>query len=242
MATLSFPAVFRAAVVAGVLAGLVLGVFHLVATEPVIEAAIAIEKAAAMPHAGMEEEPVVSREAQRVGLIIGFLLYGLSLGVLFCGAFYLVQRVLPANSLAKTGSLLAVAGYWCLALVPFIKYPANPPGVGDPETIQFRQGIALALMLLLLGGAALSLYLPRWVKSLNVWALLAVNVVFAAVLIAVMPANTDPVEMPPNLVMQFQLLSLVGLTLFWAVLGGLVAWQLKGPGQEQTVLREQPAT
>lgn len=228
--------------VAGVLAGLVLGVFHLVATEPVIEAAIAIEKAAAMPHAGMEEEPVVSRETQRVGLIIGFLLYGLSLGVLFCGAFYLVQRVLPANSLAKAGLLLAVAGYWCLALVPFIKYPANPPGVGDPETIQFRQGIALALMLLLLGGAALSFYLPRWVKSLNVWALLAVNVVFAAVLIAVMPANTDPVEMPPNLVMQFQVLSLVGLTLFWVVLGGLVAWQLKGPGQEQTVLREQPAT
>lgn len=241
MATLSFPAVFRAAVLAGVLAGLALGVFHLGATEPVIDAAIAIEEAAAMPHAGAQEEPVVPREAQRVGLIIGFLLYGLSLGVLFCGAFFLVQRALPVGALAKKAALLALAGYWCLALVPFIKYPANPPGIGDPETIQFRQGVALALMLLLLAGAALSLYLPRWVRGLNPWALVAINVVFAAVLLVVMPANTDPVEMPPDLVMRFRVLSLVGLTLFWVVLGGLAAWQLKGPGQEQTILREQPA-
>jgi len=242
MGTLTFPAVFRAAVLAGVLAGLVLGLFHLVATEPVIDAATAIEEAAAMPHAGMEEDPVVSRETQRVGLIIGFLLYGLSLGVLFCGAFYLIQRALPVDGLAKKGALLALAGYWCIALVPFIKYPANPPGVGDPETIQFRQGFALALMLLLLGGAALSLYLPRWVRGLNTWALIAVNVAFAGILLVVMPANTDPVEMPPDLVMQFRVLSLLGLTLFWAVLGGLVAWQLKGPRQWQAVFRRQPAT
>lgn len=238
MGTLTFPAVFRAAVLAGVLAGLVLGLFHLVATEPVIDAAIAIEEAAAVPH-GAEEQPVVSRETQRVGLVLGFLLYGLSLGVLFCGAFYLVQRALQIGSPAKRGALLAVAGYWCLALIPFLKYPANPPGVGDPETIQFRQGVAVALMLLLLAGAALSLYLPR--LGLPVWAALPGNVMYAALLLAVMPANPDPVEMPADLMLQFRVLSITGLTLFWAALGALVAWQLKGPGQEEAVLREQPA-
>jgi predicted cobalt transporter CbtA len=240
MAALTFPAVFRAAAVAGVLAGLLLGAFHLAVTEPVIDASIAVEEAAAMTHGEVEEEPVVSREMQRVGLIVGFLLYGLSLGVLFCGAFYLARRLLPDLSAAKTAALHAQAGYWAIALVPAVKYPANPPGVGDPETIQFRQGAALALMVLLLIGAGASLYLRRF--GLPLWGVAAANVALAAVLFAVMPANTDPVEMPAGLVTQFRALSIIGLTLFWAVLGALAAWQLRGPGEERPVLREQPAT
>ena len=239
---MTFPTVFRAAVAAGVVAGLLLGLFHLVATEPVIDAAIAIEEAAAMPHS-VAEEPVVSRDTQRVGLILGFLLYGLALGVLFCGAFFLVHRALPLESPALKAALLALAGYWCLALVPFLKYPANPPGVGDPETIQFRQGVALLLMVLLLAGAALSLYLPRWIRGLSPWAIVVANVLFASLLLAVLPANIDPVEMPLELVDQFRILSLTGLSLFWSVFSALIVWQLRAAGQDPAAsLRERPAT
>jgi hypothetical protein len=39
------------------------------------------------------------------------------------------------------------------------------------------------------------------------------------VLFIAMPANPDPVEMPAGLVTAFRALSLVGLTLFWLLLG-----------------------
>jgi len=226
---LSFGSLFRMAVVAGVAAGLVLGAFHLFATEPTIDAAIAIEesKMAAMP--GMAEEaPVVSREMQKVGLIAGFAIYGISLGVLCCGAFFVIRRFVPDISPANQGALLALIGYWCLALGPFLKYPANPPGVGDPDSIGMRQGVAVAYMAFLLAGAFISLKLPEALgRRIEIWQLIAGNLAFAVVLWLVMPVNPDPVEMPAGLVLQFRLLSIAGLTLFWAVLGGLFVWQVR---------------
>src|SRR5439155_16851720 len=115
-----------------------------------------------------------------------------------------------------------------LAVGPFLKYPANPPGVGDPETIGKRPGVAVAYMAFLLAGAFISLKLPEVLgRRIEVWQLVAGNLAFAAVLWLVMPVNPDPVEMPAMLVLQFRLLSIAGLSLFWAVLGGLFVWQVR---------------
>ena len=65
--------VLKAALVAGLAAGLTVAVFHLLVTEPVIERAIGLE---AQLHGGdaAGDVPLVSRDAQRVGLVVGFLL------------------------------------------------------------------------------------------------------------------------------------------------------------------------
>jgi predicted cobalt transporter CbtA len=39
-----------------------------------------------------------------------------------------------------------------------------------------------------------------------------------------LPTNPDPITMPLDLVGQFRVYSLIGLTLFWAVLGLCFAW------------------
>jgi hypothetical protein len=44
-------------------------------------------------------------------------------------------------------------------------------------------------------------------------------VIFAAVVYFVMPGNPDEVTLPADLMAGFRYLSLIGLTLFWAVLG-----------------------
>lgn len=232
-----FGRVLRAALLAGLVAGALIGSFHLFFTEPAIDAAIALEEQA---HAQDVAMPPVSRELQRVGLVLGFVLYGLSFGVLFSGIFWVLQRLLPFESLARRGMALAGIAYWSVALVPFLKYPANPPGVGEPETIYYRQALSLGLTALVLLGVALSFFLPKLsAPSLGAssqggppwWALVIANIFYAALLYILMPANPDPVAMPEDLMLRFRLLSLAGLTLFWAIFGGIFGFVGRdGPG------------
>ena len=72
MQTPSTSTILLSVILAGLLAGLVVGLFHYVVTEPVIEQAITQESMAHPEE--MDEPPVVTRDVQRVGGIIGWLL------------------------------------------------------------------------------------------------------------------------------------------------------------------------
>lgn len=221
--------VLLAAVLAGLIAGLVVGLFHSVATEPVIERAIALEEAS---HAGqMEAPPVVTRDVQRVGLVVGYLLYGVFMGLVFGAVFALVRPRFPGVGRSLNALLAALAAYWLVALLPFLKYPANPPGVGDAETIGYRQALMLLFWVLSVGGVLLAGWVYRLLQGrLGGRGPLAVALLtyglYAAVLLVAMPANPDAVTMPGDLVASFRALSVVGLTLFWLVLGALFGWLL----------------
>src|SRR3954452_17130975 len=129
MPRISAGTIFKAAIVAGLAAGLLVALFHFVITEPVIEQAIDLE-AQRKAAEGMEEMEVVSRPVQQAGLFLGFFIYGLIWALLFGVVYTLAQRILPGSTPGRRGLALALVGYWCLGLAPFLKYPANPPGVG----------------------------------------------------------------------------------------------------------------
>ena len=94
-------------------------------------------KAAARARGG----PVVSRTLQKsVGLLTAAVVYGLALGGLFALAFAAVYGRVGRASPARTSILLAAVAFVVLYLVPFVKYPANPPSVGDPDTITQAHG------------------------------------------------------------------------------------------------------
>lgn len=221
---IAFGTILKAAVIAGVLAGLLVAGFHFAFTEYVIDQAIAIEESKS-PAGTPAEEPVVSRPVQRAGLFVGYLIYGLSWSLLFAVAFYLLQKRLPATTAPRRGLLLAFAAYWAVALLPFLKYPANPPGVGEPETIAYRQAMYLAILMLGILSAAVALSLGRWLAGTGrpAWASWATGIAIAtasgALLFAGMPNSPDTVQMPPWIVSSFRTLSLVGATLFWIILG-----------------------
>lgn len=226
MNDLSFRSILTSAVLAGLVAGLLVSAFHFVVTEPVIDRAIALEEQLSQQAGEASEPPPVSRDVQRGGLVVGFLMYGLTWSVLFGVVFYLVQRLLPAPDASWRGILLAVAGYWSVCLLPFLKYPANPPGVGDPETITYRQGLYIGLLAAAVVTTALAIavarYLERYTRSIGTraGAALAVAVAGGALAYIVMPANPDPIRMPTEVVNGFRALSVAGLTLFWVILGG----------------------
>lgn len=139
----------RNLLVRGMLAGLAAGLLALVVAyllgEPQVDAAIAFEDAHSHEH-GME---VVSRGVQSTaGLATGVLVYGVALGgiaaLVFCFALGRIGRF----GARTTAALLSGAALVAVYLVPFLKYPANPPAVGDPDTIGTRTALFFLMMLL----------------------------------------------------------------------------------------------
>lgn len=219
-----------AALLIGVVAGLGGAVFHTVATEPRVDDAIAIEEAAAEAdhamsggEAGGEDEVSVSRADQKgAGLFLAYALTGAAFG-LFLAITSLSLRTTtggPFRRVAVSGLVLAGA----ITVAPWLKYPPNPPAVGDPDSVGERERLFVLLIvlaaLLLAGLAHLSARLRRadWPDDRRVAVVAAAGLAAFAVLFAVMPGSPDTVGVPANLVWQFRLNSLTGNLLVWTLL------------------------
>ena len=140
----------RRGMAAGLLAGLLAGLFAFFVGEPSVDGAIQIEEAAAAgqheeeeeevvgSHSHKEEEEVFSRSTQKIGLFFATGLSGVLVGGLF-GMAYAYFGGHRASESEWTRSLsLAGAAFFGAFLIPFRKYPANPPAIGNPSTIGSR--------------------------------------------------------------------------------------------------------
>jgi predicted cobalt transporter CbtA len=112
--------------------------------------------------------------------------------------------------------------------MPALKYPPNPPAVGDPETIYYRQSLYVAF-LAISGFSALGLaflYRKMMVASLNNTKKKAMIIIIPSAYAAIMagaylamPTNPDPINAPIDLVIGFRITSAITISMFWAVLG-----------------------
>jgi predicted cobalt transporter CbtA len=237
MRDLSFGTILWSALVAGVVAGLAAAAFHFLVTESVIDHAIELETLRRQAE-GTFEEPMLSRNVQKVGLFVGFVIYGLTWSLLFGAVFHVAQRWLPGKTPQRRALSMAGAALWSVAVLPFLKMPANPPGVGDPETITYRQTLYLAALALSILGTALAVILARR----RGWRLaLGALVVYDVLLFVLLPNNPDPVLLPPDVLWTFRGLSLLGLGVFWAALGLTFGFLLRRQEARFSV-RARPAT
>ncbi|HEX7660710.1 MAG TPA: CbtA family protein [Pseudonocardiaceae bacterium] len=152
----------------GALAGLIAGVlgfiFAKIFAEPVIDKAIDYESgrddilAALNQAAGRPVEPdgpeIFSRGIQSTfGIASGIILFSVAMGALVAVAYLLLHgrfKVRP-QTLAW---LIAGFGFLGVYLLPFVKYPANPPAIGHTFTIVQRGDFYLIMVgasLVLLG-------------------------------------------------------------------------------------------
>ncbi|MEV8019845.1 CbtA family protein [Streptomyces sp. NPDC086554] len=233
----------RNLLVRGMLAGLIAGLFAFGVAysigEPPVDGSIAVEEAQAArdaPHAGhggaaseeaAEEEEAVSRtEQSTVGLATGVLVYGVALGGIASLAFSFALGRIGRFSPRATAALTAAAAFTTVYLVPFLKYPATPPAVGNPDTIGKRTMLFFLMILLsvLLGIAAVIIG-RRLAPRLGNWnATLAAGAGFIAVLAVAfvfLPANDDAVKagFPAALLWEFRVASLAIQAVLWAVFG-----------------------
>lgn len=218
-------------VIIGVIAGFLVGGFYNLFMVPVMERAIDLEgeRVASVTPADAEEEEEggveVSLGVQRVGMVFGTAIYGAILGLFFSAGFVLLHRAAPGWPAVWVALAVGALGFWSLSLFPFIKYPLNPPGVGDEATLLSRQ-LGQALFMLL-SAAAVGLALDA-VRRFNgrpalLAALLAGYGALALVMVFAFPGNPDPVPVPIDLLELFRALTMSGQFLMWALLAAGVA-------------------
>jgi predicted cobalt transporter CbtA len=158
---------------------------------------------------------LVSRGVQSTaGLLTATCVYGLALGGLFALTFAAVQGRAVRLRPSATAGLLALAGYLIVFAVPFLKYPANPPGVGDPETIGRRTALYLSMIAVSILAAVVAVRVRRPLLGLAVYIVL----VTAAALI--LPGVHEvPMGFPADTLWHFRLASLGTQACIWATLG-----------------------
>jgi Probable cobalt transporter subunit (CbtA) len=193
------------------------------------------------------QAPLTDQPTQRWGLVLGFVLCGALWGLSFGLVAYGIQTLRPAAwTTARLGFTLALLLGWSVAMLPFLKYPANPPGVGETATSAYRQGLYLGFLGLSAVGTVAAVGLRHWLKQSAQLAstgrthaamAVAVYAIYVPVVYLAMPANPDPVEMPPELVWLFRAVAFLGLILFWAVLGGAFVWLLRDASTPSPVRR-----
>jgi hypothetical protein len=240
----------------GMLVGLVAALlsfgFLKLAGEPSVDRSIAFEKsmdeakakaeakealAKGQPAPVEADEPeLVSRPVQAgIGLLTGVAVYSTAFGGLFALVFALAYGRMADLGPRATSAVLAAVGFIAVYVTPMLKYPANPPAVGMPETIGMRTSLYFAMILISLAAMiAAGMLRNRLNARFGAWnaALIAAGayiVVMAAVAFALPEVNEVPQDFPAAVLWQFRIASLGGQVILWATLGllfGAVAEQL----------------
>jgi predicted cobalt transporter CbtA len=214
----------------GVLAGLLAFGFARIFGEPQVDRAIALEGTlghshdhgdhdhAAAPAGGEAEEPeLVSRETQAgLGLLTGAVVYGAAIGGLFALVF--------AFTYGRVGRLDARATA-ALVVVPGLKYPANPPAVGNPDTIGERTALFFVMLAISVAALVLAVNLALglarrqggWTAGLIAGAVYIAIIAVAQIALPVV--NDVPEGFPADLLWQFRIASLGMHAVLWATIG-----------------------
>ncbi|QFZ21798.1 CbtA family protein [Saccharothrix syringae] len=209
----------------GGLSGLLAGLVGVLVVEAPIRAALAVEEARPAEPGAHDHGEVFSRGTQVVGGALAAVVVGLAVGALFATAYAGARHWFPTRAPFTRAVWLSAAAFGVAVLLPAVKYPANPPGVGESTTVEYRTVLYLGLIaagLLVVHGAGVLVrrlaHLPAPVRA----AVTAVAVVAAlAVLLVVFPATPDdvPADVPAGLLWEFRLASLAEQATLWLGLG-----------------------
>lgn len=234
--------ILRAGLLAGLIAGLAAGAFGLAVGEGALDNAIAVEHAEAHPapeahsHGSAGEEELVSRQAQHFGLVLATTLFGLCAGGLIALAFASLRGRTAHRSDWRLALGLVGSVYLAAVLLPFLKYPANPPGVGDPGSIETRTELYLVMVV---GGLCALLAAWRIAQSVSPERrgrrLAAGGATFAGLALILVVALPSPEAVPggyPGAILSDFRLASLGLQLtLWSVLAGSFAWLVSRPAR-----------
>jgi len=231
----------RAGALAGGAGGLALALFLRIVGEGSIGDAIALERS----RNGVHHE-MFSRGTQQIGGMLGAVIYGVFMGLVFGVLFAAVRHRLAARDDWRRSLHVAAVGFVTISLVPFLKYPANPPSVGSPDTI----GRRTALYLLVLAWSVVTTWAGwrvwTWLcqrgvdEQLRVASTVGLVLGMVAFVYAVLPGSPDPVTAPAQLIWRFRVATIGGAAIYWLVLGSTMGALLTGAARRPA--STQPST
>jgi predicted cobalt transporter CbtA len=223
--------------ISGAIAGTILGLINQLLVEPYIDQAIEIEvqNTVASGEPVDLDELVQYRLWQKGGEIVAGTILGTSISALF-GIVYVYSRdSLPGSNNKKKGLILAGIMFFVIFLIPALKYPANPPAVGDPETIEYRESLYIGMLVIsgftALGVAIIYRSLGQSRKESRKIIVPATYAVIIALAFAVLPNNSDEDAISADLLMNFRIVTTITMGIFWGALGILLGsfWDVVKP-------------
>ena len=230
--------ILSVALIIGAIAGILVGGFMNVFNVPVMEWAIELEGAAAAAEApaGEEEEEaggvyafLGSLGMQRIGLVLGLTVLGVVYGAVFTGLYHVVRRAFPGWNVWAWAVIGGAVCFWSVSLFTQLKYPLNPPGIGEDASLLARQGfqflfIALSVLAAVVGGLIIRyIHESEWEGSQRVLGYAGTSIAYvvaAVVIFLVIPGNPDPIPdwVPDALIIMFRTFSILGHLLLWMII------------------------
>ena len=248
----------RTLLIRGMLAGLIAGVLGFgvsrIIGEPQVDKAISFESYVEHHvHHDAPEAAMVSRSLQSsAGLGTGALIYGVALGGIFALVFAIAYGRLGPLTARGTAGVLGLLGFVSVSLVPVLKYPANPPSIGNPDTIGRRTALFLVMILMSVAAMVIAVVVRRrLVSRVGEWnATLLVGLGYATAMVlcysllpginavpqqaigGVVSAVTDAhVTFPPTVLWRFRVASFGIQAVLWttiaAIFGALARRELE---------------
>lgn len=250
---LTYRSILSRALAAGLVAGVLLALYTVVVVEPTIDQAIALEEAVAAAEAPGasaahdEAEPTFTRDEQYAGGMLAMVIYAVIVSLIFATILAKTRHRLGGFSEFGRAVWLAAVAFGSLALIPGLKYPGNPPAVGDPATASDRTIQYAVLLALSIALAVVLVRLSGWLRSRiddpsRVLAIASAALVGYGLLLIALPGTPDAINavVPAKLVWDFRVQSLGGLALMWAVIGLGLGWALER-AVESTPITPEPA-
>jgi hypothetical protein len=223
-------------IIVGIVAGILAFAWARTFGEPALNIAMGFESAqneakakaalASGQHAEEEEPEIFSRGVQSgIGLFTGVVAVGAGIGGLFAVLFAFANGRFGSLGPEPTSALLALIGLVSIYVIPALKYPADPPSVGNLETIKLRTGLYFLMMAIsvasTIGALALRGGLARKYGSWDgsVLAAAAYIVVIASAFLILPGFNEVPANFPAVTLWNFRIASLGIQTVLWASIG-----------------------
>ncbi|MYC32378.1 MAG: CbtA family protein [Chloroflexi bacterium] len=229
--------ILSTSIVMGVLVGLLVAAYMNIFNVPVMEWAIELEGCdrdragcAEQLAEAEEEDPLplaflTSLGVQRIGMSFGLAVIGILFGAIFAGLYHLMRNATPGWSPWAWAAVAGLLGFWGVSMYAQLKFPLNPPGIGEDSTLLARQGFQFLFMFV--SGVAVALVIygvglvnrsseggGRWIRYAGVGIAYAV---VALLLAYAVPSVRDaaPEWLPPGLTILFRTFTAVGHFLLW---------------------------
>ncbi len=211
--------------ISGGLAGLVHGTINFAIVEPYLDQAIGLENESLFASGEAEDtlefwaEYESYRIWQKSGQVLAGVILGLAMGSLFGIVFALSRNSLPGKNIVTKAVFLSGLMWFTLYLIPFLKYPANPPTVGEADTVVLR--MILYVSFIIISGIGVIVFYKLFTKlnkNKKYFALIGYAGLMSIAFI-MMPDNPDEITAPMNLVNEFRFVSVLGVSSFWCSVG-----------------------
>ena len=209
----------------GAIAGALLGLINQSIVEPFIDKAIGIETQRQV-NAGKIIDTIQQsqyRTWQKEGEIVAAIIMGVSLASLFGVVFAYTQSSLPSSDNEKKAVILAGLMFVVLFLVPALKYPANPPAVGNPATIYYRESLFIGFIAVSgFSTLGLALLYRKLGSNQSKMRRISIPLIYVAIIVGayvIFPPNPDKITIPMDLIVSFRIASIFTIGVFWGLVG-----------------------